>query len=268
MPRYVALLVLSVLFFGGCLPSGTPPREEAARSDPEKAAAYVRASKLIERAEAYRDNRQYAAAQATYEKAADVYTDLGDDLRRAQLLDRIGGMHQERGDYTSALLAYDDALALWRKRDNPAAEATTLACIAAVRKAQGEYADAIRFYGRSLRLKHRHRDVTREAYTYLEIADVLRLQQKFDEGHKMAALARSMLDTEKDTLGVIQSFGIASKLYQDQGDWTQALAAAEKAVELSAGADAPYVKTLQDRVAFLRQQIAAREREKREQASP
>ena len=249
-PRFIFVFVLVVIMTTGTLPSqelivqaympshtGSPTHLGKVR--PREVAQQSTERQSLEAAEAlfqlgikqYRAD-QWSQTLVAWEKALNLFQQLGEQQREAKLLGAVGVVYKQLGLYEKSLNYQQQSLQLNRQLQNPAGEAASLLNIGILYDLQGDYAQSIRHYEQSRKIS-RHVQAPRAelrvlanlGITYKKLGSY---EQALESYQRSLELLRGRDDLESEAK-VLNNMG---EVYRSQVKYGKALEYFEQSLTL------------------------------------
>ncbi len=120
------------------------------------------ADRLLQQGIQQFDISQYREALQSWQKALEIYRDIGDRNGEANSLNNLGNVYQSLGEYPKAIDFYQQSLAIFQEIGDRNGEAKSLNNLGNVYQSLGEYPKAIDFYQQSLAIFQEIGDRERE----------------------------------------------------------------------------------------------------------
>lgn len=221
------------------------------------------ASLYLSLGDAYKENIQYNQAEIAYQKALDLYEQLGTNHPDvATILNNLAGIYYSQGNYSEAaplLLRLIEFKEQQLGSDDPSV-ASSLNNLALLYKSQGKYREAELLFLQSIEICEKqlgkyHPDI---AVSLNNLAGLYESQGKYNEAESL--LLRS-LEIREQQLGidhpdVASSLNGFARLYQSQGKYSEAEPLYLRSLEIrkyQLGADHPSVANSLNNLALLYQ---------------
>ena len=152
---------------------------------------------------------------------------------RADLLNRLGLLHDHLGNLNEALECYERSLALRREISDRAGEGTTLNNISQIYDARGDYGKALEYLEKSLAIQREIGDRAGEGTTLNNLATTA--YAGGDYGKALEYLEKSLAIRREigDRAGEGRTLNNISQIYDARGDYDQALAYLEKSLAIT-----------------------------------
>ena len=142
----------------------------------------LRASLLLEQGDLHEAIGELNEAMACFQASLQLYRQLNDEANIADLLDRVAGILQARGELDEALrIRQQEILPICKRLGNERDTAVTMGKIADILQDRGEVDEALRIYQEQLPVRDRLGDVRGKAMTMGKIADILQARGELDE---------------------------------------------------------------------------------------
>jgi tetratricopeptide (TPR) repeat protein len=213
------------------------------------------ADKLLDKGNFFYDKEKWNHALECWERANEIYAELGDKLGISIILNNIGFVYQNRGEWVRALEYYEKSLSLTEELGDKQGISTALNNIGKVYQNRGEWVRALEYYEKSLTIFEELGDKQGVSTALNNIGSVYQ-----DRGEWMRALEyyeKSLTIFEelgdkqsisytlnnigsvyiKEELGDKQGISTAlnniGSVYQDRGEWARALEYYEKSLSLA-----------------------------------
>jgi CHAT domain-containing protein/Flp pilus assembly protein TadD len=197
-------------------------------------------AELLTEAEAvYREARslynqsQFRDALGKYERALELYRDIGDQAVEIRILNSLGDTSWWLGDFPQALSYAEASLNLSRELGNASGEAEALRDIGDVYDSLGDYQEALEVYEQSLTITRELGDRAGEANTLNNIGIVYRQLGKYPEA--IAQYEASLVITRElgDRAGEAQTLNNIGIVYRLLGKYPEAIAQYEASLAIT-----------------------------------
>jgi len=156
----------------------------------------------------------------------DDYRELGEGPQeqdaQADILWKVGGLHQDLGEYGQARQAYGEALEIKQQLGDRAGVATSLHNLGNVAYLQGDYPEARRLYQESLAIKQQLGDRAGVAKTLHQLGLLAQATGDYPEARRLYQESLAIAQQLGDRAGVAQTLHQLGMLAQDTGDYAEA----------------------------------------------
>jgi len=214
--------------------------EKALRIFEELGARGRQAEALYRLGKLHQDAHHYGEALDLFQRSAALYGALHDHLFIARAYNRIGAIHAETGELARALPAYRRALAEWRWHPLASGHAETLENLARLREFQGQATEALRLLREAVDVCARRGKPAEEATALTQVAWVYRMAGAWEPA--LAALERALdLTRGAPAAQRLAPLNEMGQVALDADEPRRALPYLEKALELEAGAGEPEI---------------------------
>ena len=167
--------------------------------------------------------RQYAGAQAVYERAVEIARRVGDRKSEGEALQNLANAFYYQRNFPRALESYEQRLAIERERQDREAIASALLGVAIIRYSYAEYGVALSRYREALALQEDQPDRSAVATTLISTGNVLYLLGEFPASIADYRRSRELYRGVTDTAGEAKALTGLARVYVAQGDFAAAL---------------------------------------------
>ena len=167
--------------------------------------------------------RQYAGAQAVYERAVEIARRVGDRKSEGEALQNLANAFYYLRNFPRALESYERRLAIERERQDGEAIASALLGVAIIRYSYAEYGVALSRYREALALQEELPDRSAVATTLISTGNVLYLLGDFPASIADYRRSRELYRGVTDTDGEAKALTGLARVYVAQGDLAAAL---------------------------------------------
>jgi tetratricopeptide (TPR) repeat protein len=167
--------------------------------------------------------RQFAGAQAAYERAVDIARRVGDDRREGEALQNLANSFYYQRNFPRALESYEQRLTIERARQDDEGIASALTGVAIIRYSYAEYGVALAAYREALALQEKLANPSAAATTLISTGNVLYLLGDFPASIADYRRSRELYRGLTDTEGEAKALGGLARVYVAQGDLAAAL---------------------------------------------
>jgi len=227
----------------------------------------LRASLLLEQGDLHQAIGELNEAMACFQASLQLYRQLNDEANITELLDRVAGILQARGELDEALrIRQQEILPICKRLGNERDTAATMGKIADILQARGELDEALRIQREEvLPACERLGDVRSKAMTMNYIADILQARGELDEA--LQIYQKEVLPVFKQLGDVHQSAAVQGRI----ADILQARGELDEALRIRQQEQLPVYEQLGDvrsllitqaKIAMLFMQITPRRRAK------
>jgi tetratricopeptide (TPR) repeat protein len=140
----------------------------------------IRGSRLVDLANAHRDQGEYGEARQTYQDGLKAFEELNDLRSQGVTLGQLGSLAMREGNLEEAAERYRAALALFQQLREPATEAVAWHQLGRVLQEAQQWDEAERHYRESARIKEHGGDLVGAARTWNQLAIVSENAGKLD----------------------------------------------------------------------------------------
>lgn len=190
------------------------------------------------------ENNKLEMALSYFNKSFKIYEQNGSNAGMANTLNNIGVIEKLRGNYKVAISNYTRALSLREKIDNTDGIASSYFNIAQVYKMKNDFDMALSSYQLSMKYFNKLNDTVGRAAVNVDIAELYLGKAK---GDQMSTLSKAKLlnkaleycrsgvngfKTSVQLQRLIDSYSIYSKIYEEQGEIEESLAALKEMILL------------------------------------
>jgi tetratricopeptide (TPR) repeat protein len=172
--------------------------------------------------------RQYAQAQALFERVVELARRTGSRREEGDALQNLGNALYFQGKMKAALAAYLERLALEQQRADDAAVAAALTGAATTEYSMAEYSDALKRYRQALAIHERLDDRPASAAALIGVANIRYLQGDYPGAIRDYTRSGEHYRAFADTDGEARALEGLGRTYSAQGDYASALAAFDR----------------------------------------
>jgi CHAT domain-containing protein/lipopolysaccharide biosynthesis regulator YciM len=197
----------------------------------------VEADRLFEKGISSFQINQYREALDSWQKALEIYHNLGDLKGEAASLGNLSIASQSLGDYQQAIDFLQQSLAIARDLDNRQDEANSLGNLGDAYESLGEYQRAIDFYQQALVITRDLNDRQIEANSLGGLGNVYQnlgdYQQAIDFQQQALAIKRDLDDRRGEAIAL----GGMGNAYESLGEYTQAIDSLQQSLVIARDLD-------------------------------
>ena len=175
----------------------------------------------------------YDEAARQYQRALDIFEQLGDHARIATTYHELGVLAQGRGDYDEAARQYQRALDISERLGDQAGAATTYHELGRLAQARGDYDEAARQYQRALDIKERLGSSSGMAVSYHQLGALAQARGDYDEAARQYQRALDISERLGDQAGMATTYHNLGALAQARGDYDEAARQYQRALDIS-----------------------------------
>jgi len=170
----------------------------------------------------HQDLGEYEAGRQAYREALEIKQQLGDRAGVAQTLHQLGNVAYLQGDYAEARRLYGESLDIAQQLGNRAGLAATLHQLGMLAQGQGDYVEARRLYQESLDIKQEMGDHAGIAATLHQLGMLAQAQGDYAEARRLYGESLDIAQQLGNRAGLATTLHQLGMLAQDQGDYAEA----------------------------------------------
>jgi len=173
------------------------------------------------------------SAKQSFEKANDIFYELGEQERFAAVLVEIAGLQNKMSDFYSSLSTYNDALRNYKELNNTNAIALIFNGIGLVHQNLGNYAQALQFHYKALSYYEKNNNEAGKSQVYKYIGKVFYLLNEYDnafENYKSALEIELSQNNVSEIVALDNEIGIVK---QGMRNYFEALEYHKRALNLA-----------------------------------
>ncbi|MDZ7291974.1 MAG: tetratricopeptide repeat protein [candidate division KSB1 bacterium] len=168
-----------------------------------------------------------------YEKSRSIRKKLGNRAGEGATLNNIGNIYRARGDYATALDYWQQSLKISREIGDRQGEGTTLNNISQIYKARGDYATALEYLEKSLAIQREIGDRQGEGRALGNIGNIYRARGDYDTALDYLQQSLKILREIGDRQGEGTTLGNIGNIYHARGDYATALDYLQQSLKIS-----------------------------------
>ncbi|HYY99820.1 MAG TPA: tetratricopeptide repeat protein [Pyrinomonadaceae bacterium] len=227
--------------------------DEAARTG-EVAEAAARESGDEERATHFaidvatvrRNRGEHEEAERIYNKALKIFSRLGNDLRVAVCLDRLGKIAQTQGRTEEAHRLYLESLSISKRLGVEKSVARTLSNVGKLAQEQKDYDEAFRCYRESLEITRRLPDPQGIAITLRQLGLIAKSKGELSEARQLFGESLDISRRLGDQNGIAMTLRSIGQLEKELGNKTEAVKLFHEALRIYERLGSPSGKKVRD----------------------
>ncbi|KIO26359.1 hypothetical protein M407DRAFT_24325 [Tulasnella calospora MUT 4182] len=180
------------------------------------------AGALIGLGDVYQDQSRYTDAEKSYTRAQRIYARLGEDMGRADTIQRLGDVYCAQSRYTEAGKLYTRAQKIYSRNRGDLGQANTILGLGQVYTAQARYNEAEESYRRAEEIYTRIGYDQGRATAFRGLGDIYRDQARYNEAEESYRRAEDIYTRIGYDLGRAATFQRLGHVYHAQLKYTEA----------------------------------------------
>ncbi len=204
----------------------TPPALAQTESDREG-----EADRLFQQGIQQAQTSQYREAIQYWQKALEIYREIGDRNGEARSLNNLGIVYRNLGEYPKAIEYYQQSLAIKQEigasegtRSARSGEARSLNNLGSVYQSLGQYPKAIAYYQQSLAIKKDIGDLNGEANSLMGLGNVYKSLGEYPKAIAYYQQSLAIFQDISNRNGEANSLNNLGSVYQTLGEYPKTIA--------------------------------------------